>query len=121
MNALKIVVDLDGTLCTDVDGNYERALPNSQHIEIVNRLFYEGHYIHIFTARGMASFRGNAFLAKLRWRRFTLRQLRSWGVRYHRVSLGKPSGDYYVDDKAFHSTKFFNDLASKSVDQLRPN
>ena len=30
---------------------------------------------------------------------FTTKQLKSWGVKYHKLILGKPSFDLVIDDK----------------------
>ena len=38
----------------------------------------------------------------------TVKQLETWGVRYNELHLGKPSGDYYVDDKGIKDEDFFN-------------
>jgi hypothetical protein len=39
---------------------------------------------------------------------FTVKQLNSWGVKYHELHLGKPAGDIYVDDKGVKDEDFFN-------------
>ena len=39
----------------------------------------------------------------------TKKQLKDWGVKYHRLFMGKPTGDYYIDDKAIRDTTFFGD------------
>jgi hypothetical protein len=87
--------DIDGTLCTNTDGDYERAEPFFQVIEQVNRLASEGHKILLYTARGATT--------SIDWRKLTEEQLRSWGVRYDRLYLGKPTADVYIDDKAMNS------------------
>jgi hypothetical protein len=55
----------------------------------------------------MATFKGNRFLARIRWGGLTRRQLRTWGIQYDKLILGKPSGDIYVDDKGVNSSDFF--------------
>ena len=44
--------DLDGTLCTNTEGDYENALPYTERISIVNDLYEKGNTIIIETARG---------------------------------------------------------------------
>ena len=39
---------------------------------------------------------------------FTLKQLVSWGCMFNELYLGKPSGDYYIDDKGVNTNDFFN-------------
>ena len=38
----------------------------------------------------------------------TKMQLDIWGCKYHDLILGKPSGDYYIDDKGIKDAEFFN-------------
>ena len=37
----------------------------------------------------------------------TKNQLETWGVKYHKLFMGKPSGDLYVDDKGVKDEHFF--------------
>jgi branched-subunit amino acid aminotransferase/4-amino-4-deoxychorismate lyase len=90
-----IVFDLDGTLCTNTFGEYERAEPHAWAIERVNELAAAGYRIVILTARGSAT--------GIDWEERTHEQLARWGVRYDELRLGKPSGDVYVDDRAVHT------------------
>ncbi len=104
---MNYVFDIDGTLCTHSQTEYMKAKPLYNRIKVVNRLYEEGHYIIISTARGMNSFDNNSKLAKLKWEEFTKQQLANWGVKYHKLFLGKPSGDIYIDDKAVSDLDFF--------------
>jgi SAM-dependent methyltransferase len=83
--------DIDGTLCTNTEGDYEKAEPFTDHIARVNALHALGHRIILFTARGSTT--------GIDWRARTEEQLARWGVRYHELLLGKPRADVYVDDK----------------------
>ena len=47
----------------------------------------------------------NITKAKKQGYQFTLKQLKSWGVKYNKVIFGKPSYDIFVDDKAFGFSK----------------
>ena len=86
--------DIDGTLCNNTDGEYERAEPYPEIIAQVNGLYDVGHQIILYTARGSTT--------GIDWRELTEAQLRSWGVKYHELFLGKPHADVYVDDKAIN-------------------
>jgi ribonucleotide monophosphatase NagD (HAD superfamily) len=90
--------DLDGTLCTDTQGDYERAAPFPEMVAEVNRLHREGHHVIILTARGSGT--------GIDWRATTERQLAAWGVAYDFLFLGKPPADVYVDDKAVNVAGF---------------
>jgi hypothetical protein len=87
--------DLDGTLCTNTEGEYEAARPQPWAIERVNTLRRAGHRVVIFTARGTTT--------GIDWRPETERQLAEWGVEYDELILGKPYADVYIDDKALHA------------------
>ena len=36
-------------------------------------------------------------------------QLMDWGCKFHRLMLGKPFADHYIDDKAISDGDFFKD------------
>lgn len=84
--------DLDGTLCTNTEGDYESAEAYPDAIREVNRLHHEGHRIIIQTARGSST--------GIDWRPLTEKQLAAWNVSYDALFLGKPSANVYIDDKA---------------------
>ncbi len=109
-DSLKItyVFDIDGTICTLSGGIYEEAKPIRQRIEKINELFNQGHTIILNTARGMGRTKNNALLAENLFRDLTEKQLNDWGVKYHKLFLGKPSGDIYIDDKGKKDEDFFN-------------
>jgi hypothetical protein len=46
--------------------------------------------------------------AKNAWYKITEEQLGNWGVSYHELHLGKPAGDFYIDDKAISDLDFFS-------------
>jgi phosphatidate phosphatase PAH1 len=107
---MKYVIDIDGTICTaSSDGDYESASPIVHRIQKINKLYDEGHYIVYLTARGMGRYDNNSDLAKARFYDITELQLRLWGCKYHKLMLGKPSGDFYIDDKGINSNEFFRD------------
>ena len=105
--SLTFVFDLDGTLCTHTKGDYSEAEPFEERIAMVNRLFEEGHTIKICTARGMGRSNDNVLKAGMEFKDITYQQLEDWGVKYHRLFLGKPSADHYIDDKAIEDLEFF--------------
>jgi hypothetical protein len=108
-SSLVYCFDIDGTLCTNTEGDYENAQPFPDVVQEVNRLFELGHRIILLTARGSTT--------GIDWRPTTERQMREWGVKYHELHLGKPTADVYVDDKAvnadaWRSSVFELDLAT---------
>lgn len=99
---MKIIIDIDGTICTHTDGRYELAQPFEDRIEQMNRLYDLGHNIHYWTARGMNSGKN--------WQELTKKQFEEWGVKYHKLSFNKPSYDIWIDDKAMSDEGFFDDF-----------
>ena len=89
--------DIDGTICTKTEGDYERAEPYHEAISRVNALYDAGHRIILYTARGSTT--------GIDWRRLTEQQLQTWRVRYHELRFGKPKADIFVDDKAINVTQ----------------
>ena len=102
------VFDIDGTLCTLSDGVYENAEPVSYRIKKVNELYNSGHTIILNTARGMGRTKNNSLLAESMFREITEKQLEEWGVKYHKLFMGKPSGDLYIEDKGERDEDFFD-------------
>lgn len=87
--------DIDGTLCTNTEGDYLNARPHPEAIAEVNRLYDAGHRIVLYTGRGSGT--------GIDWREVTERQLREWQVRHHALFFGKPAADVYIDDKAVNA------------------
>ena len=94
------VIDLDGTIATQ-EKDYSKAKPFKDIIEKINKLYEEGHTIIIFTARGTK--------IKIDYSILTKKQLKLWGVKYHELIMGKPAGDYYIDDKNLSIKEFIKD------------
>ena len=109
---MRYVVDIDGTICypgPDDEKRYTLATPRWDRIQVINKLYDESHTIVYLTARGMGRYKNNADLAKKEFYEFTEIQLSLWGCKYHQLFLGKPSADYYIDDKGVSSDDFFGD------------
>ena len=102
------VIDIDGTICTNTNGNYEDAKPIVDRIKLINKLYDEGNKIIFLTARGMGRSGNSVAFAEKAFRELTEKQLKDWGVKYNQLFLGKPSGDIYIDDKGIKDENFFN-------------
>lgn len=87
--------DIDGVICNnEPEGDYLNRKPNTYAIEKLNRLYEQGHYIKIFTSRGVTT--------GIDWRNWTEKQLENWGVKHHELIMGKPHADVVLDDKAIN-------------------
>ena len=83
--------DIDGTICNNTFGKYEKAKPIQERIDGINYLFEKGHFIKMFTARGSTT--------DIDWFEFTEKQLKEWGVEYLVLIMGKPFAVYFIDVK----------------------
>ena len=104
------VIDIDGTICDWESGrDYTLANPYPERFKVINKLYDQGNTIKYFTARGMGRFAGRSDKAIESFYAITESQLDRWGCKYHKLILGKPSGDYYIDDKGLSAYEFFGD------------
>jgi hypothetical protein len=93
--------DIDGTIFSTKGSDYPNSLPIQHRIDKLNELYKQGHEITLFTARGTTT--------GIDWRELTESQLKQFGVSYHRLILGKPHADLYVDDKGANDKVFFSE------------
>ena len=111
---MKYVFDIDGTICDkNENDDYDKSFPYLERIRTINKLYDEGVTIVFHTARGMGRHNNNARLAIQEFYSLTEAQLGEWGVKYHQLILGKPSGDLYIDDKGVKDGEFF-------INEIRP-
>lgn len=105
--------DLDNVLCKTLNNDYKKSKPIKKNILLVNSLFDKGYYIKIFTARFMGRNKDNVLKAKKQGYKFTKSQLKKWQLKYHKLILGKPSFDYYIDDKSIFYNKDWSKILKK--------
>lgn len=113
INKKKIICfDLDGVICKTKKNYYTKSKPNHLAIKKINKLYDEGNYIKIFTARFMGRSKDNQVAAKKKGYHITKKQLEKWNLKYHKLILGKPSYDIIIDDKSI----FYNKNWIKKID-----
>ena len=93
--------DIDNVICKTTGGDYKNSIPNKKSINLINDLFENGHIIKIFTARYMSRYKDNVKLVNKAGYKSTNKQLKKWGLKYHKLIMGKTSYDILIDDKAF--------------------
>jgi histidinol phosphatase-like enzyme len=101
----KYCFDIDGVICKTIKKKYKFSKPNNKVIKLINNLYDRGHYIIIFTSRFMGRNKENVKLAKKQGYNFTNAQLRNWGLKFHKLIFGKPSYDFFIDDKSIFFEK----------------
>jgi glycerol-3-phosphate cytidylyltransferase len=99
---MRYCFDIDGTLCNTPNNelgkpDYINAKPFPFMVEQVNRLYDEGNYIIMQTARGKGSGIDHTELTK--------KQLDEWGYKYHELfpMFCKPNADIFIDDKGVNA------------------
>ena len=80
--------DLDNTICITKGKQYSRSQPIKEAIILINKLYSEGHYIKIFTSRYMGRNDENINKAYKQGYKFTHKQLKSWGLKFHKLLMG---------------------------------
>ena len=90
---MNIYVDIDETICYyKGERNYSEALPLSENIAKINKLYDQGNEITYYTARGTVT--------GIDWFETTKMQLEKWGCKYHKLDIGnKPDYDLLICDK----------------------
>ena len=104
---------MDNTICITKGKQYSRSKPIEEVIILINKLYSEGHVIKIFTSRYMGRNDDNINKAYKQGYKFTLKQLKSWGLKFHRLYMGKPSFDFLVDDRSIGFKKNWPSLIRK--------
>ena len=105
--------DIDNVICKTINKNYKTSKPNKKAISKINELYENGHFIKLFTGRYMGRNKENIIKAKKQGYKMTMKQLKKWDVKYHKLIFGKPSFDLYIDDK----TLFFKDNWYRFIDK----
>jgi len=103
-----LVVDVDDTISTHVNRDYENAIPHTKIINKINKMYDSGWKIVYFTARGQVSCNGDLELINQLRRPVLESWMEKHGVKYHELMFGKPIGVYYIDDKAMRPEEFMD-------------
>ncbi len=98
---MKFVFDIDDTIIfseIDESGEYHMKRYNHLMVNKINKFYERGDVIIISTAR--------------HWNHLevTIAQLKSIGLKYHTLHMGKPYADYYIDDKALSPMDFMRNI-----------
>ena len=86
---MKMIIDLDGTICSE-EKQFSRtlAIVNKGAREALQKIRDNGHTIIIYSARTWAEYE------------LTIDWLKKNKIPFDQLILGKPQGDYWIDDRA---------------------
>lgn len=116
MKLKTICFDIDNVICnTNQKNDYTKSKPIKKNIKIINKAYKKGFYIIIYTARYMGRCKGDLKKVKKKIMPLTLKQLKSWNVKYHKIYFGKPSFDLFIDDKALFFKKDWSKTLSRKL------
>ena len=92
---MRLIIDLDGTICTE-EKTFSRTLakPIKGAKEALRKLRNRQHTIIIYSARSWSEYE------------MTIQWLKDNQIPYDQVILGKPVGDYWIDDRALRFTSW---------------
>jgi uncharacterized HAD superfamily protein len=92
---MQLIIDLDGCICSE-EKTFSRSLakPIPGAKEVLDELKNQGHIIIIYSARSW-----NEYEMTIQW-------LKDNQISYDQVILGKPVGDYWIDDRAIRFTSW---------------
>ena len=111
MNNNKIIIDLDDTICSTKNGDYENSIPKEKVIKKIKEYKNLNFEIIIYTSRNMRTYKGNVDLIKANTLPIIIKWLKKFDVPYDQIIVGKPwpsFGGFYVDDKAIRPDEFIN-------------
>jgi capsule biosynthesis phosphatase len=116
MKLKTICFDIDNVICkTNSTRDYSKSTPIKKNIKAINAAYNNGFNIILYTARYMGRCNENLAQVKKRIKPLTLKQLKSWGVKYHKIYFGKPSFDLFIDDKSLFFKKNWSKLLEKKL------
>ena len=111
-----ICFDVDNVICTtNSKRNYSKSTPIKDNIKVINKSYDNGFKIILYTARYMGRCNGNVSEVKKKIKPLTLKQLKKWGVKYHKIYFGKPSFDLFIDDKSLFFRKKWPKFLQKKL------
>ena len=90
--------DIDNTFVKTEGTDYPNSQPIKEMIDRINHHYEIGDTIKITTSRGSRSGKN--------WHELTLKQLRIWGVKYHKLIMNKPFCDHYIGDEVMNIDEF---------------
>tara|TARA_X000001036_G_C19937663_1_gene504437 strand:- start:141 stop:497 length:357 start_codon:yes stop_codon:yes gene_type:complete len=116
MKLKTICFDVDNVICrTNKTRDYSKSVPIRKNIQVINKAFDNGFNIILYTARYMGRCNGKLTKVKKKIKPLTLKQLRKWDVKYHKIYFGKPSFDLFIDDKSLFFKKNWPRLLEKKL------
>lgn len=107
------IFDIDNTICTTKKNFYKSSRPKKKIVNLINNLKDKGHIVKIFTSRYMGRNNEKTSIVKKKYYQETYKYLKKWNIKFDKLIMGKPSYDYFIDDKCL------NIKSKKTIDLLK--
>lgn len=109
----RIVIDIDGTLCTvkTASVSYSSVQPDLDVIAKLREYHEDNFYIILYTSRQMRTYQNNVGKITANTLPVLIEWLKRYDVPYDEIIIGKPwcgFQGFYVDDKAIRPDEFLN-------------
>ena len=102
---MKLAFDIDNTIVLfDDNRDYVNFKPDTEIVDMINKLYDDGHTIILYTARGMTSCGPNKISIEIVPP--LIENLSKIGLKYHELVTHKISYDFLIDDKTLSPDKF---------------
>lgn len=114
----RIIMDLDDTICSTVNGDYANSVPKLDVIERMREFKVLGFDIVISTSRNMRTYSGNVGKINANTLPVIIGWLTKHQVPYDEIYTGKPwcgTEGFYVDDRAIRPQEF----VAMSVEEIK--
>lgn len=118
----RLIIDLDGTICTITNDDYANAIPINGMIDRMGEYKAAGFEIAIHTSRNVRTYEGNIGKISAHTLPIIIDWLRRHGVPYDEIYVGKPwcgHEGFYVDDRAVRPSEFLNNDYSQILSLLK--
>ncbi|MBF8658614.1 capsular biosynthesis protein [Pseudomonas putida] len=117
----RLIMDLDDTICTTLNGDYKNSKPNIHVIRKMHDYKEMGFTIAISTSRNMRTYNGDIGKINANTLPVIIEWLENHSVPYDEIIMAKPwcgMEGFYVDDKAIRPSEFRENSYEQILDIL---
>lgn len=118
----RLIMDLDDTICSTVNGDYKNSTPDLCVIQKLNDYRAMGFTIAISTSRNMRTYSGDIGKINANTLPIIIKWLETHNVPYDEIIVAKPwcgMEGFYVDDKAIRPSEFKQKSYEEIVELLK--
>lgn len=118
----RLIMDLDDTICSTVNGDYKNSTPDLCIIQKLNDYRAMGFTIAISTSRNMRTYSGDIGKINANTLPIIIKWLETHNVPYDEIIVAKPwcgMEGFYVDDKAIRPSEFKHKSYEEIVELLK--